>query len=275
MSIRKIFVLLVSIGLLSACSSSEEKQEFQAKTTSTIVTKEIPYMVGDKKMKGFLAIPAGEGPFPGVIVVHEWWGQTEYPRDRARKLAKAGYVGFAVDMYGEGKTFDHPKGAKAFSQKVMEDLDKAEENFRVALATLKAQKKVKPESIAALGYCFGGGIVLEMARRGIDIDMVASYHGNLTPIVKNEVTKFPARVLIFNGAKDPFVPKKAVETTRKKLKEANIRYKFFNIKNATHGFTNPEATAMGKKHDLPLAYNEKADKKSWEETLKAFKVVFK
>ncbi len=232
-------------------------------------------MSGDTTMKGFLAIPEGEGPFPGVLVVHEWWGQTEYPRERARQLAKAGYAAFAVDMYGEGKTFDHPKDAKAFSQKVKDDMDKAEENFRVALSTLKGQEKVDGTKIAAMGYCFGGGIVLEMARRGVNMNMVASYHGDLSPMATNDVPKFSTRVLIFNGANDPFVPKKAVAATRNKLKQAGIRYKFFNIKGATHGFTNPKATEMGKKYKLPLAYNESADQKSWEETMKAFKIVFK
>ena len=275
MTLRNILIFSLSLTLFTACSSNEEKKEFQTKTTSTIVTKEVSYMSGEKKMKGFLAVPAGEGPFPGVLVVHEWWGQTDYPRDRARQLAKAGYAAFAVDMYGDGKTAEHPKDAKAFAQLVRDDMDKAEENFRVALTTFKAQPKVDGNKLAAIGYCFGGGVALEMARRGVNLKLVASYHGDLTPLVENDIPKFATRLLIFNGADDKFVPAKDVATAREKLKEAGIRYKFFNIKGAKHGFTNPEATAKGKEFDMPLAYNEKADKMSWDETMKAFKIVFK
>ena len=276
--LKKLFGLLFCLTLFAACESAPEKEEeeFEAKSGSTITTKEITYQSGDTTMNGYLAMPAGAGPFPGVLVVHEWWGQTDYPRQRARMLAQAGYAAFAVDMYGEGKTANHPDDAKAFSAKVMEDMDKAEENFRVALATLKAQEGVDASNTAALGYCFGGAVVLEMARRGVNLNMVASYHGNLTPIVKNDIPeKMKTRVLIFNGAADTFVTSEAISQTRAKLKAANVRYKFINYKGAKHGFTNPMATAKGEQFKLPLAYDERADQKSWDETLKAFNIVFK
>lgn len=275
----KLCAAMLMMSFFAACSNGPEEKpepEFKAEAGSSIVTKDITYQSGDTTMKGFLAMPSGAGPFPGVLVVHEWWGQTDYPRERARMLAREGYAAMAVDMYGNGKIAKHPSDAKAFSGKVMEDMDKAEENFRVALATLKAQEGVDATNTAALGYCFGGAVVLEMARRGVDLDMVASYHGNLTPIVKNDIPeKIKTRVLIFNGAADPFVKKEAIAETRAKLKAAKVRYKFINYKGALHGFTNPQATAKGEEFKLPLAYDERADKKSWDETLKAFKIVFK
>ena len=279
--LKLVLGLLLSISFFTACTSSEEKAnedgdgQFMVESKGAIVTKDVTYTSGGKTMKGFVATPEGEGPFPGILVVHEWWGQTEYPRDRAKKLAMEGYVAMAVDMYGDGKTASHPDDAKAFSKKVMEDMDLAEESFRVALTTLKAQDKVDSTNIAALGYCFGGAVVLEMARRGVEMNMVASYHGDLTPIVKNDVPNMKTRVLIFHGADDSFVPKEAVATTRQKLKAAKVRYKFISYKGAKHGFTNPEATANGEKFKIPLAYNERADSKSWDETMKAFQIVFK
>lgn len=268
--------LLMALSAITACSSANKKEnDFVTGSSTSITAKEVTYTSGDKQMKGYLALPTGEGPFPGVLVVHEWWGQTEYPRERARKLALNGYAAFAVDMYGDGKVVEHPKDAKAFSKKVMDDMDKAEESFRVALATLKAEEKVDGNNIAAMGYCFGGAIVLEMARRGVKMNMVASYHGDLTPLVKGDIPKMKTRMLIFNGAADSFVSKEALNTARKKLKAAGVRYKLISYKGAKHGFTNPEATATGKKHKLPLAYNERADTKSWEETMRAFKIVFK
>lgn len=270
----KSLSLIALMALQFACSSTEEKK-FLTKETSTIVTKEIEYSIDNKTMKGFLAIPEGEGPFPGVLVVHEWWGQTEFPRAQARRLAQNGYAAFAVDMYGEGQTFDHPKDAKVFAQKVMGDMDSAEASFKAALITLKQQPSVDKNKTAALGYCFGGSIVLEMARRGTDINMVASYHGGLSPLVNEDIPKIKTRILMFNGGADTFVSKEDVLTARKKLKQAKVRYKFVNFKNAQHGFTNPSATEIGEKYNLPLSYNKTADESSWQQTLDAFKIVFK
>lgn len=276
--LKLLLALLVAQILVTGCSSTEKNSdgsEFVTKAGPAVLTKTIEYKANGKTYKGYLAVPEGEGPFPGVLVVHEWWGQTDYPRQRAVQLAEQGYVGFAVDMYGGGKIAKHPQDAKKFSQKVMGDMNLAEESFRAAMATLRKQDKVAKGKIAAMGYCFGGAVVLEMARRGVDLKMVASYHGDLTPLVKNEVNPIQTRILIFNGAADPFVPKEAVRTVREKLKSANVRYKLVNYKGAKHGFTNPEATKKGKKYSIPLAYDKRADELSWDETMKAFKIVFR
>lgn len=277
-ALKLLMMITILQGSLIACSSKSEKNDdFKVEAAGeAVTTKYIEYQAGGKTMKGFLAMPTtGDGPFPGVLVVHEWWGQTDYPRNRAIQLAEAGYAAFAVDMYGEGKTASHPKDAKAFSKKVFEEMDLAEEGFREALATLRKQDKVDPKNIAAIGYCFGGAIVLEMARRGVDLKMVASFHGDLTPLVKNDIPPIKTRMLIFNGAADKFVPKEAVKTVRAKLKASKVRYKLINYKGAMHGFSNPEATKKGKEFNLPLAYNKRADELSWNETMKAFKIVFK
>lgn len=263
---------------ISSCASqntSDQDKPFMTQAKPPVITQDIEYSSGEQSMKGFLAIPEGEGPFPGVVVVHEWWGQTNFPKQKAIQLAQEGYMAMAIDMYGDGKTTDHPKDAQAFATKVMSDMAQAEQSFRAGLETLKKQDKINSEQIAAIGYCFGGAVVLEMARRGVDMKMVASFHGNLAPLTNNDVPKMATRMLIFNGAEDPMVSKEAIATTRTKLKAAKVRYKFINFKGAKHSFTNPQATEIGKKHNLPLAYNKRADEKSWAETLKAFKIVFR
>ncbi len=271
---KKLFI--GGLIFLVSCSTSKPKQMFLAKPKGTVVSKELTYRVGKQRLKGFLAMPEGRGPFPGVLIVHEWWGQTEYPRERARMLAQKGYAAFAVDMYGGGITVNHPREAKAFSGKVMNNLDEAQRNFNQALETLKKQKKVDSLNMAAIGYCFGGAIVLEMARRQTDLKIVASYHGDLTPLTVNKIpSKMKTRLLIFNGSKDPMVPRETVDQVHRNLREAKVNYRFVNYEGVKHGFTNKEATKLGKKFNLPLVYNEKADKNSWETTLKSFKLILR
>lgn len=271
---KKLFI--GGLVFLVSCSTSKPKQMFLTKSKGTVVSKEIIYRVGKQRLKGFLAMPEGQGPFPGVLVVHEWWGQTEYPRERAKMLAQKGYAAFAVDMYGGGITVNHPKEAKAFSSKVMNNLNKAQRNFKQALETLKKQERVDSLNMAAIGYCFGGAIVLEMARRQMGLKIVASYHGDLTPLMANKIpSPMKTRLLIFNGAADPMVPKETLNQVRRNLKEAKVNYKLVNYEEVKHGFTNKEATEFGKKFNLPLAYNEKADKDSWKKTLKSFKFILK
>ena len=272
----KNIILIESLIFFVSCSTQKSKPMFVAQPKQTVVSKEVTYRVGQKRLKGFLAMPEGPGPFPGVLVVHEWWGQTEYPRERARMLAQKGYAAFAVDMYGGGVTASHPKDAKAFSGKVMSNLDEAQMNFKQALETLRKQERVDSMNMGAIGYCFGGAIVLEMARRQMGLKIVASYHGDLTPLVKNKIpSKMKTRLLIFNGADDPMVPGKTLDQVQRNLKKAKVQYKVVNYKEAKHGFTNKEATELGKKFNLPLAYNEKADKDSWDKTLKSFNLILK
>jgi len=267
-------ISVLTLSLIAACSGKDKK--FVAKEAKTALTQEVVYTVDGQEMKGFLALPEGDGPFPGVIVVHEWWGLNDYPKDRARKFAENGYAAFALDLYGDGKSFEHPSEAKAFSAKTMANLKNTEKSFMEAIKVFQANEKVDGQKLAVAGYCFGGAVALEMARRNVgNIKMVASYHGDLTPIVTKPVENIRARVLIFNGGADPMVSKQNVDKARQKLRDAKVRFKFINYKDAKHAFTNPEATVKGEKFSLPLAYNKKADEDSWEKTMDALKIVFK
>lgn len=249
--------------LLTACLFSIQLQ-------AEIVTSEVNYSDGDITMKGYIAHDDSiKGKRPGIIVVHEWWGHNDYAKKRARMLAKLGYSAIALDMYGQGKTASHPKDAGMFSGEVKKNMAVAEKRFMAAYQLLQKQDHVDKDKISAIGYCFGGGIVLEMARRGVDLDGVVSFHGSLG--TKDEATKgkVKAKMLVLNGAADPFVKPEAIEAFKKEMKAVQVDYKFINYANAKHAFTNPGADKFGEKFNIPLAYNEKADRASWNE-MKAF-----
>ena len=243
--------------------------------SAEIVSKEITYKQGDTTMKGLItyddSIP---GKRPGVLVVHEWWGHNDYARKRARMLAELGYLALAVDMYGEGKTADHPDDAGKFSSAVGGNLPLAKARFDAALETLKGQPNVEAEKIAAIGYCFGGGILLNMARMGTEIDGVVSFHGSLATASPAKKGDIKTRVRVFNGADDPFVKKEQIEAFKREMEVAGVDYEFVNYPGAVHSFTNPDADAFGKKFKLPLAYNAEADRDSWQQTQVFFREIF-
>ena len=244
-------------------------------SNADIVTREVSYKQGETVMKGMIAYDdAIKTQRPGVLVVHEWWGHNAYARKRARMLAELGYTALAVDMYGDGKTADHPEDAGQFSSAVGGNPPLAKARFDAALDTLKQQPTVDADNIAAIGYCFGGGIVLGMARMGTEIDGVVSYHGSLatqSPAKKGDIK---TRIRVFNGADDPFVKPEQIEAFKQEMEAAGADYRFVNYPGAVHSFTNPDADATGKKFNLPLAYDKAADEDSWKQTQEFFKEIF-
>ncbi len=236
----------------------------------------VDYKSGGVTLKGYLAYDENiKGKRPGVLVVHEWWGQNEYARTRARMLAELGYTALAVDMYGEGKTAAHPDDAAKFSSETMKNFDTAKARFEAAMAFLKKQRTVDPARIAAIGYCFGGGVVLNMARQGEDLKAVASFHGSLAAIKPAQAGKVKAKIRVYNGEDDKFTPQQAIDEFMQEMRDAKVDFQFINYPGAVHSFTNPDATELGKKYNLPLAYNADADKKSWEDMTKFFAEIFK
>jgi len=241
-----------------------------------VVGKVVHYEGGDTKLTGYLAYDTNfKGKRPGVLVVHEWWGQNAYARKRAKMLAKLGYVAFALDMYGNGKTATHPDDAGKFARMISTNMPIAKARFLAALDQLKASPLTEKDKIAAIGYCFGGGIVLQMARQGIDIKGVVSFHGSLATSSPAQPGTVKAKVLVFNGEADPFTSKEQIAAFKQEMDKAGVDYQFVNYPGAKHSFTNPEATALGKKFNLPLAYNAKADKDSWAKMQAFFKSLFK
>ncbi|MGE0372533.1 MAG: dienelactone hydrolase family protein [Gammaproteobacteria bacterium] len=243
---------------------------------AAVVTKEIDYTVDGTTLKGYLAYDdAVKGARPGVLVVHEWWGMNDYARKRARMLAELGYTAFALDMYGDGKRAHHPDEAGKFSSEVMKNQELARARFNAALEVLRKEKTVDPQRVAAIGYCFGGAVALQMARYGTDLAGVVSFHGNLAPVSPAEPGAVRAKLLVLTGGDDPFVPAEQVEQFRQEMDTAKADYRVIVYPGARHSFTSPEADKYGKEFNLPLAYDKAADAASWKEMQDFFDQVFK
>ena len=243
-----------------------------ATASAEIKTKVVDYAVGGTALQGFIAWDdASAAKRPGVVVVHEWWGHNEHARNSARRLAEAGYVGFALDMYGKGKLAAHPDDAMKFMTEATKDPAALGARFNAALAELKKDPHVDPSRVGAIGYCFGGTVVIGQARLGADLKVVASFHGGLggLPPVKPGAVK--ARVLVYTGAADPMIPADQVEAFRKEMAAAGAKVDIVSYPGAKHGFTNPDAGSFGMD---ALAYDAAADKASWAAMLEAFKEVF-
>lgn len=249
-------ILLVLAAMLIGTTTAQAK----------VVGQEISYQVDGVTMKGYLAYDRNiKGKRPGVLVVHEWWGYNDYARKRAKMLAGMGYTALAVDMYGNGKTADHPDEAGKFAAEVSKNMPLAKARFEAAMKVLNRQKTVAPGQLAAIGYCFGGGVVLNMARQGVDLKGVASFHGSLATDAPAEKGKTKARIVVFTGADDPMAPKSLVDSFSKEMTDADADFRIVSYPGTKHSFTNPGADAMAKKFNLPLAYSPEADQDSWQQ----------
>ncbi len=237
-----------------------------------VKTKAFDYKAGDTVLQGFIAWDdALKDKRPGVLVVHEWWGHNEHARHSAEKLAKAGYVGLALDMFGKGKIATHAQDAQAFVAEATKDPKVTDARFNAALEILKKDPHVDKANIAAIGYCFGGGVALNQAREGADLKAVATFHGSLTPIKPAEKGKFKPRVLVMTGGADPMITNVSVDAFKKEMDAAGVNYRVIVYPGAKHAFTNPNADKAGVEG---LAYNADADQKSWAELLKFLTDVF-
>ncbi len=236
---------------------------FAASAHAAIRVEPVEYKQGDTTLRGQLAYDdAAKGKRPGVLVVHEWWGLNEYVKSRAKMLAEAGYVALAVDMFGDGKTTEHPEEAGAWATAVRQNRQLGIDRFNAAHELLKTHERVDGTHLAAIGYCFGGSTVLTMALNGADLDGVASFHGSLpTDPATDKVT---ASILVCHGAADSFISAEQVATFQKNLADAGADWEFIVYAGAKHGFTNPNADKRGMSG---LAYNAKADQRSWKTLL--------
>lgn len=235
----------------------------------------VDYSAGGVPLKGYLVWDDSKGDKqPGILVVHEWWGLNDYARQRARMLAELGYTALAVDMYGDGKTTEHANEAQAFVKSVHERAEASKERFLAAMDFLKRQPMVDPGKIAAIGYCFGGSTVLNMARQGLDLAAVASFHGNLATQTPARPGSVKAKVLVLNGAADDFATPESIADFKQEMANAGADYRFIDYPGAKHGFTNPDADRLGKANNIPIAYQAKADHESWQAMKELFKQVF-
>ncbi|AJE02578.1 dienelactone hydrolase family protein [Geobacter pickeringii] len=241
---------------------------------AALQTKEVDYRDGGVTMKGYLAWDdAVPGKRPGMLVVHEWWGLNDYARTRARMLAELGYTALAVDMYGGGKVAGHPDDAGKFAAEVTKNLDLMTARFTAALELLKKQPTVDPARIGAIGYCFGGAVVLNMVRQG-GLAGVASFHGSLASVRPPGQGGVKARVLVMNGGADRFITPEQIGAFTAEMAKAGAGFRFINYAGAKHSFTNPDAGSFAKKFGLDLAYDAAADRQSWDEMSRFFRELF-
>jgi dienelactone hydrolase len=255
-------------------SSTDSTMKETAKAPS-LKEENVTYSGNGVTMHGYVVYDANkEGKRPAILVVPEWWGLVDYPKMRARKLAELGYIAMAVDMYGNGKIADNPGDAGKMSGLVYQNLKMTKSRFDAALAKLKTYSQVDTSNIAAIGYCFGGGVVLNVARLGDDLKGVVSFHGGLIGAPANK-NLLKAKILVCHGMADQFVKPEEVEKFRKQMDSIGADYTFKQYPNATHAFTNPASDANAEKFKMPVKYNPQADSASWNDMKDFFARIFK
>lgn len=279
MKLKLFYTFLIGL-LIASCTSSSNNEESSEAVIDEMVPmvegQEVEYATDSTVMIGYLAFDANDSTKrPGIIVVHEWWGHNEYSRERADKLAELGYVALVVDMYGDGKQAAHPGEAGEFAGMVMGNFDEAKARFEAAIETLQNHPNVDADKIAAIGYCFGGSVVLSMANAGYDLDAVAAFHAGLQLPVMPDSGAVKGKVLIAQGAEDPFITEQHIMDYKSVMDAAGADYKYIEYDSAVHAFTSKGADSLGAKFELPLAYNAAADSASWEEMKALLNEVFK
>ena len=233
----------------------------------------VEYKLGDVTMIGCMAWDdAIQGQRPGVLVVHEWYGLNDYARSRARQLAQLGYVAFAVDMYGNGVIAKDSAEAGKLATALRSDRPLMRARAQAALETLRKNPLCDSQRIAAIGYCFGGGVVLELARSGADVAGVVSFHGNLDTPNPEDAKNVRAKVLVLHGADDPHVNAEQVANFQQEMRATKVDWQMVSYGGAVHSFTNP---ASGDDPSKGVAYNAAADRRSWQAMKDFFDEIFK
>jgi len=268
--------LLLSIA---ACNNNTDKSNEESGENAKMMIAEeaVSYSSpGDSvTMNGFVAYDSSTNKKrPVILVVHEWWGLNDYSRSRAKQLAELGYLAMAVDMYGNGRTAEDPENAGKLAMPFYQHPDMAKQRFDAALSKIKTFPQADTNNIAAIGYCFGGAQVLNMARMGESLKGVVSFHGNLAGVPADK-SLLKAGVLVCHGEADQFVSADEVAKFKKEMDSIGAPYTFRSYPNATHAFTNPGATEKGTKYNIPIAYNAAADSASWNDMKQFFGKIFK
>ena len=240
-----------------------------------INTSRIDYRVGDNIHQAYLVNDDSlDGSRPGVIIVHEWWGVNDYIIDRANQLAELGYVALAIDMYGNGRTAENPDEAGGLMNGVLGDMEAGTEALRAGYELLLEQPSVDEQKTAAIGYCFGGAMVLHMARIGLPLKAVASFHGSLGSFHQAQPGSISPRILVCHGEADSMVTMDDMAGLRSEMDAARANYEVILYADAKHGFTSQEADENGKKYGIDVGYNATADQASWKAMQSMFNEVF-
>lgn len=282
-----LFFTLLLTGAISfiACNNNGGSKEptsenrsdsLQGATGAATAIKEeaVNYTAGNTTLKGYVAYDSSsKAKRPIVLVVHEWWGLTDYPRMRAKQLAQMGYLAMAVDMYGNGQTAANPDEAQKAAMPLYQNPQQAKARLDAALAKAKTLPMADTTKTAAIGYCFGGSMVLNAAKLGSDFDGVVSFHGGLEGVPpRKDLMK--AKVLVCHGGADNFVPETQVAAFKKSMDSVGADYTFKVYTGATHAFTNPDADKKAAAFKMPIKYNPAADTASWNDMKSFFTRIF-
>jgi len=232
----------------------------------------LQYRDGETVLQGYVAWDdAISGKRPGILLAHEWWGMNDYARQRADMLASLGYVAFALDMYGDDKVTGHGKQASAWMKQITANIQQWRHRAELGLQELRQHKWVDNKKIAAIGYCFGGATVMQLAYAGADLQAVVSFHGSLPVASSSDAKQIKSKILVEHGSADPFVPAERISAFQQALDQADVDWQMDIYGGARHSFTNPMAKQYGIE---ALAYDESADRRSWQQMQRFLKEVF-
>ncbi|MDB5202657.1 MAG: Dienelactone hydrolase [Ferruginibacter sp.] len=279
----KQILCAAALVAFAACNNADKKLTTGTTSTDTSATvapkaikeEAVTYSGDNTTMNGFIAYDSAvSGTRPVVLVVHEWWGLNDYTKSRAKQLAELGYIAMAIDMYGNGAQGNDPAAAGKLAEPFYKNPAMAKARFDAALAKIKTYPQADTSRIAAIGYCFGGAQVLNMARLGENLAGVVSFHGNLAGVPADK-NLLKAKILVCHGEADQFVSKEEVANFKKQMDSIGAVYTFKSYPDATHAFTNPEATAKGEQFKMPIKYNPAADSASWNDMKTFFADIFK
>ncbi|MBN8430563.1 dienelactone hydrolase family protein [Microbulbifer salipaludis] len=238
-------------------------------------TEEIEYTVDGESFTGYLAYDETiEGKRPAVLLLHEWWGLNDFTREEAERLAAEGFTAFALDMYGTGLGADNPNDAAALMNKTLETEGAPLKRFQAALDLVNGHETVEAGEIAAQGYCFGGAVALTMARLGLPLKGVVSFHGALETEVQIKPGDVKAQIQVYTGGDDDMIPAEHVANFVLEMQSAGVRFDVSSYPGVKHGFTNPAATGRGENFGIPLAYNEDAANDAYEGAIAFYNKIF-
>ncbi len=280
-----LLVILIAIlsAAISSCRNSSGDSATQIQNSDTtakadtpsIKTADVTYTFNGKKSRGYVAYDENhKDKMPVIVVIPEWWGLTDYPKSRARQLAALGYFVIAADLYGDGKTASNPQEAMAYTKPYYTNPTLALPAVEAAVARTGSFSQADTSRVVAIGYCFGGFIVLNAAKLGAPLKGVVSFHGDLSGLQPKK-GEIKADILVCQGGADQFVPDMARASFKKSMDSVGAHFSFIEYPGAMHAFTNPGATAMGEKFKLPIAYNGAADTASWKDMQTFFLTVLK